>query len=65
MQNEKEIADNENGINGQLNQKCAERFGRFLFHAFQTLRVATRSRSSGIVEKSKFLLSLSPPLAAE
>jgi hypothetical protein len=65
MQDEEEITDHEHGVDGQLNQKCAERFGRFLFHAFQTLRVATRSRSSGIVEKSKFLLSLSPPLAAE
>src|SRR6266446_2655975 len=57
MQNEKKIGDDEHGINGQLNQECAQRFGRFLFHAFQTLRVVTSSRSCGIMGKSKFCCS--------
>src|SRR6267143_270836 len=57
MQDQEKITDYENGINDQLNQKCAERFGRFLFHLFQTLRVATSSRSCGIIGKSKFCCS--------
>src|SRR6184192_4100103 len=57
MQDQEKITDYENGINDQLNQKCAERFGRFLFHAFQILRVGTRSRSCGIMGKSKFCCS--------
>src|SRR5437763_7039269 len=57
MQDQEKITDYENGINDQLNQKCAERFGRFLFHAFQILRAATRSRSCGIMGKSKFCCS--------
>jgi hypothetical protein len=48
MQDQKEIGDDEDGVNAQLNQKCAERFGRFLFHAFHPFRVVTGSRSSGI-----------------
>src|SRR5947208_312569 len=57
MQDQEKITDYENGINDQLDQKCAERFGRFLFHAFQILRVGTRSRSCGIIGKSKFCCS--------
>src|SRR5438477_5426716 len=57
MQDQEKITDYENGINDQLDQKCAERFGRFLVHAFQILRVGTRSRSCGIIGKSKFCCS--------
>src|SRR5437762_14295607 len=57
MQDQEKITDYENGINDQLNQKCAERLGRFLFHAFQILRVGLRSRSCGIMGKSKFCCS--------
>src|SRR2546423_13741590 len=41
MKNQKEIADHENGINGELDQKCAQHLGGFLFHLFQTLRIVT------------------------
>ena len=54
MQDQKEIADHENGINDQLDQKCAQRFDGFLFHPFQSLRVGTVSRSCLIMAKSKF-----------
>jgi hypothetical protein len=47
MQDQKKIGDDQDGINDELNQECPERFGRFLFHAFQPFRVATRSRSCG------------------
>src|SRR5437899_6756165 len=57
MENEKKIADHENGINGQLNQECAQCFDRFLFHAFQILRLGTRSRSCRLMGKSKFCCS--------
>jgi len=32
MQNQEKIADYENGIDPQLNQECAQRSGRLLFH---------------------------------
>src|SRR5438477_5233403 len=60
MQDQEKITDYENGINDQLNQKCAERFGRFLFHAFQVLRVGTVSRSCLIMAKSKFRCAAGP-----
>jgi hypothetical protein len=41
MENEKKIADDESGINDQLNQERAQRIGCFLFHRFQSLRVGT------------------------
>ena len=42
VKDQKEITDHEHGINRELNQKCAQCFDGFLFHLFQTLRVATR-----------------------